>query len=619
MARRFRIHPAIGTARVGNAPEAFFIGPEHPGVPANSDGTKFDSFRDEQGRIKRQAARFRVFEYSEDPQGQLSLLREIAVGDDVVDIEWRVHVANRKASFFTFNGPSGSEDVYVDRSRTAPTAVEKAPKVKTEAAKAKGEKDEPGRPNLRNPLVPEADRAQQLELDPGEKLISRTSAGPVTLTNPNQAVSFIRDLGELRLDDVGRLLVFGGHGVSGSTEDPAKPMDEYANNDTWFDDVSDGSVKARVRLADGSSFDADAAWVTVGPPDFAPGIGNVVSLYDTLWDLGVRELQSGPADGALADLAEQRRAWAASGGQSLTGYRPSFTRDIYPILKRALGARSVFDPGEMDRASFHVAMVDWDTLAAPHSGQDPDAGTDLRKLVFGRMRDRRSKDVDSRLMPRGWGDDYKAADEPPTPEAFFSLTQIQYALLQQWAAGQFVSDWQGEPPALPTGAVTPEGLDKAAAENCVGGPFFPGIEVSWLIRRTEIYAEPFRLKVDPKPEAESTVPALTVGALQFRPGFFTQQMALPWQADFFDCQKEERESPEDNLPRFYMWWTAQRPDDTFPPGGTAQQKWIRRLIPEGVDPDEFGGQDGGYQQMVDHWNDSLSFVVGSGDDFKEEK
>ena len=53
---RCMIHPGIGTARVGNSPDAYFVGPEVPGlVPDPPDG-----FKDAQGRIKRQAARFRI-------------------------------------------------------------------------------------------------------------------------------------------------------------------------------------------------------------------------------------------------------------------------------------------------------------------------------------------------------------------------------------------------------------------------------------------------------------------------------------------------------------------------------------------------------------------------------
>ena len=45
-------------------------------------------------------------------------------------------------------------------------------------------------------------------------------------------------------------------------------------------------------------------------------------------------------------------------------------------------------------------------------------------------------------------------------------------------------------------------LDRAAAENAVGGPFYPGIDVSWLIRARELYAEPFRFRTQREPAGE---------------------------------------------------------------------------------------------------------------------
>ena len=57
MATVFKIHPAIGVARVGDSPDDFFIGPERIGEEPNPPG----GFKDSQCRIKRQAARFRIF------------------------------------------------------------------------------------------------------------------------------------------------------------------------------------------------------------------------------------------------------------------------------------------------------------------------------------------------------------------------------------------------------------------------------------------------------------------------------------------------------------------------------------------------------------------------------
>src|SRR5207302_1804770 len=99
------------------------------------------------------------------------------------------------------------------------------------------------------------------------------------------------------------LLVFGGNGQSASnslTPDIDR-ISDYANNDTWFDDVADGPVTATVTFADGTVETLDGvkgAWVTVAPPDFAPSVGVVITLYDTLWDVAVRLLNI-PADNAL--------------------------------------------------------------------------------------------------------------------------------------------------------------------------------------------------------------------------------------------------------------------------------------------------------------------------------
>jgi hypothetical protein len=99
----FKIHPSIGIARLGDA-AAFFIGPEQPfggntGL-ADGKGSAVPPFR-AGGKIKRQAARFRVFHY---PPGQQP--KEVNSVDDpnIVEIQWTVQLANKKAAFFRFVG-----------------------------------------------------------------------------------------------------------------------------------------------------------------------------------------------------------------------------------------------------------------------------------------------------------------------------------------------------------------------------------------------------------------------------------------------------------------------------------------------------------------------------------
>src|SRR5687767_14914722 len=117
----YRIHPGIGIARLGNSPDAFCISPEEPaalpidcddkGNPLlDKDGVtplRVKTFKDDEGRIKRQAARFQIYVYDEEsPDG-----RPLALGDPVsgggndgvlVDVQWRAYLANKKAAWYEF-------------------------------------------------------------------------------------------------------------------------------------------------------------------------------------------------------------------------------------------------------------------------------------------------------------------------------------------------------------------------------------------------------------------------------------------------------------------------------------------------------------------------------------
>src|SRR4051794_30723091 len=109
MSTTYRIHPGIGIARVGDSPTAFFVGPEAPGVPAsllepNGPAHQKGSYKDSQQRIKRQAARFRIYEFTRNAAGVTTRVREITSAD--ADIEWEVHLVNRKSAALSF--PDGA-------------------------------------------------------------------------------------------------------------------------------------------------------------------------------------------------------------------------------------------------------------------------------------------------------------------------------------------------------------------------------------------------------------------------------------------------------------------------------------------------------------------------------
>lgn len=516
----YEVHPAIGIARLGSSTlstaEGYFIGPEPDGSPPKV-------YRDSFGFLKRQAARFRIFNCHRDLCGRLLDAHE-ATCDEVRMVTWTVHLANRKGIARRQYG-SG--------------------------------------PGFRNRATNDPESDSPLVIDPGYRSVG--AEGERQVFDSGKFRSTCVTLGEIIMEPDHRLRVLGGYGRSGS--DPQQPRltladGHFADNNDWFDDTSDGSVLATIELHDGTIIESQA-WVIVGPPDYAPGVTNLVTLYDLLFDLGVRRgLLEAPAD----------------------SHNPmSFTQCVRPILERALGYRWVnryanfgesgAPPGQGfgtgDPLSFWLAMADPSSASAA-----------LRERVVGRLRNPDPRvpptEVDPwKLMPRITDSIWRRTD----PGNVLPLTPTQYKVMRRWAKGDFVNDFgrtnlANEP--------LPNALDRYALEACVGGPLYPGIEAGSSVLTDAsrfISGEPFRL-------SHSSV----------RPGEVTQSNALPWQADFLVCRWEENQGV---VPRRLGWWPAQRPDDVFPVvDATAMVPWDR-----GVGDD--------FQDMVNKW-DRLGVVVDVG-------
>ncbi len=518
----YKIHPAIGIARLGNADRnAFFIGPEFPGRPATGDatiGTTVPDFKSG-GKIKPQAARFRVWEYV-DKGGKYEASREINLDEkDCVAINWTVHLANRKSSFFNFDGMMGEERAH------------------------------PAGNRRNNGFV--ADR-RRLEIDPLPRAISGKSKPPVKFSKgssstpanelwPNPAPSPpIEYLGELRTDAQGRLIVIGGQGLSSSVG--GAPLVHYANNDNWFDDVSDGPVKASIVLRDKANkqhtIPVTGAWVLCGPPDFAPTLASVVTLYDVLYHMAAVELTL-PANEALyttvlKSLGDINKEFKAAGAAKLAAYKPSYNDEIYPFLRRGLEQVFVFEMLKYFHSSVKKISL----------GDSSAAAQAARQAVFDRLHTPGLAGTGgAKNMPKLQGDEpYK----PAHTHRMVSVTPTQFALLEQWVKGNFV-DASGVLPAPPPPAVvTPHGLDRAALENCVGAAFYPGIEVSWQVRNKALFSEPFRIN-------HTALSQYLGDATPIRAGHFSRQMAVPWQADFLECRLDGGNG----------WWPAQRPDIAY--------------------------------------------------------
>jgi hypothetical protein len=593
---------------VGDAPaDEFFLGPERPSqlpVGVAGVGATVPPFK-AAGKIRRQAQRFRIYEYTESG-GVWSVSREITADlPDVVELTWTVHLANRKAAFFTFNGLAGSP------------VLAKQPKLER-----------------RNKAV--TDR-RKLQLDPLPRSIKGLSAKRVEFrkgTSANPAKELWPDpapapaleyLGELRTDAKGRLIVIGGAGTV-AKQPGAADITTYANNDKWFDDVSDGPVTAILRLkvnGVATTVPVSGAWVMVGPPDFAPGLPSVVTLWDLLFDLAAVNMTL-PKDeavylkgGRLERLAAIAKDLGGGAGK-LSTYKPSFDGDIAPILRQAIAPVWVFEPAQ----HFHSTLGARSLPAALWTAlSDPAASNAARQAIFGRLRKPGTAGLSSSDdMPHLLGDD--PYDTFKTKRWGLSLTTTQYATLEAWSKGNFIKTKLSPSSLLapPVAAsVTPDGLDRAALENCVGGAFYPGIEVGWQIRDPKLYVEPFRIKHGAPSRYIGDAKGTTVVA-----GHFSRQMALPWLADFLQCKQEEQRVTKDQ----WGWWPAQRPDGVYvtfadAAASGAMANWHRATVGASANwpadpgrPNPRPAEMPSYAQMIANWT-KLGVLEGSGGTFAE--
>ncbi|MBI3537071.1 MAG: hypothetical protein HY070_05895, partial [Chloroflexi bacterium] len=165
-----------------------------------------------------------------------------------------------------------------------------------------------------------------------------------------------------------------------------------------------------------------------------------------------------------------------------------------------------------------------------------------------------------------------------------TLTATQYKRMELWAQGKFIADWNGAEPApisfenISVDA-QPRALDRAALDACVGAGRFPGIEVGQVMLEKETYdrARLFRINDN------------------LLPGHLSARMALPWQADFRDCEFQEDIGLD--------WWPGQRPNEIFRDvnGELKREAWVPKNA-------EWDGDDTRRIAMVKGWS-GLGFIV----------
>ena len=515
---RYAIYPGIGIARVGNSPDEYFIGPEAPGEVPQPEG----GYKDSAGRIKRQAARFRIYGFNEAGEA----VREITADD--AEITWRVHVANRKAGWYQFLNA-------MDLGKFAMTTA------------------------LRNKTITGADRLK-LIIDPGSRSISgRNTQGDAYHFDTGEFMGTKVPLGELRTDDAGRLIFLGGFGHSASYDQ--KPATTFANNDGWHDDTSDGPVRATVKI-DGKEFEAEPAMVAVTPPSYGQGLYGVVTMYDVVFDLFSRDAKFGRPR------------------------RPSFWRDIFPIFERLVDSQWV-----NSGVSFLFGS------GSPSDLTEPDL---LYKLSSPAEETNRS----ALLISTG-------SEIPPMQPQHrnlrscrrFTATHLETSTISEWmiwrllrlstsgcdtgpmAISMMIPRIEIVQPTLDAYPIAdqPHALDEANLESCLGGPFHPGIELTWPLRVASMWKAPFRLNVLPEDQEPnmnygpslSPVEAMGPGGVveSSGPGTLTWWMGVPWQTDEASCLSGYEIGTFLSLPSF---WAARVPNQVL------SERSYRRVLDESL-------------------------------------
>ncbi|AKT38109.1 LodA/GoxA family CTQ-dependent oxidase [Chondromyces crocatus] len=530
---RYAIHPALGIARVGSAPapadaapgeEGYYITSEVPGVAAAPEG----GFKTPDGQLKRGVARFRVYGYDADG----NVVQEITSAD--AQITWRVHVVNRKSAWYRFYNAMDIGAEALDTTH-------------------------------RNDAI-QGDQRRQLAIDPGPRTITgngvsgrayQFASGFIRFPDAPQDVVQVY-LGELRTDAQGRLLFLGGRGQAGSVY--GELPSTFANNEGWYDDTSDGTVRATITVG-GKDYDAEPAMVAVAPPNYAPGIFPVTTMWDVVHDLYLRQ------------------GWVTPEPQIV------FWQHIYPLFARLVdnqwvnhGLYILFGAGSPSDLTSKALL---DKLSSPDAKNEK-----LRQQWAAWFRSPQIPVPEARpeqrpdALPPFYGDGY--GEFRGTDIADLGLTTTQYEWLDRWAKGDFVT---GDGPSKITSlddidlADRPAAIDRAHLEDCLGGPFHPGIELTWTLRVPTMWQPrnvhdktslAYRLNVLPEGQMpkDDFGPVLTPAVALGKggptdgagPGSLTRWQGVPWQTDEASCLAGYDLSTYLALPSF---WSSRVPNEVL--------------------------------------------------------
>ncbi len=603
---KFRIYPSIGVARLGNGPaikEQVIFSPEIPW--ANLYSTE-ENYLTEEGKIKKQAQRFYIYECDE--QG----IPVKPVDPKDYSIEWSAEVANKKPFWYDFNN---SLDLSIEaenrnlspdfaKNKIAPgiAAVQRNPNVLNMGIRM------PGGYDYRKELVNHPEKVTVNEENPIQDI---NGAFPFEKHDKSLLAASLNTsanvvgLGRVEYDN-GTLIFYGADGKSAALN-PSDLNTDFADNSNWYDDICDGRITATITLkTDGTKYELNdslsAAWVTSAPPDYAPQIQPISTMYDMMT------------------------------GASSDEFEPEFSL-IFPMLYRLYRMQWVnlgdfLSPSFKETIDKLTAEGKFKFLYQKSPGKEASA---VREEIFNLFRDPAYHYNNEPIIPsssttnitnRGSGRDelklpYYPGDGinyPGSPAQWFAIPPILYDQLRLWKDGKFKTI---EATTMPLNTMDEIGeyyrqqylkaaedpskrpllMFRAVMETLYGGGFHPGVELTWPMRHNLIYAEnkevykeveggqglfglrEVRLNSATDAEqaeiffndfgfqmgSEDIRESMQAGSekswlWKLTPGDLTKWMGIPWQSDAGSCQAVfiEKQYP---IP---AWWAANLPVHVLP-------------------------------------------------------
>lgn len=498
---KFRIYPSIGITRMGNGPaekDQVIFSPEVPW--ANLYETDND-FLTKNGQLKKQAQRFYI--YACDDHGNPTH----RIYEDEFDIEWSVEVANKKPFWYDFNN-SLDLSMLAHNQNLSPTFVTEklAPGV---SAKRRN-------PNVLDQSLRTAhgyDYRKELVNHPDKESVNaddtrRVFHGEFPSKRGGQYSQIARslntsskqvDLGTIEYDE-GTLIFYPADGISASLN-PSDLNTDFADNSNWYDDISDGRVTARIcnkntgevyELTDKES----SAWVASAPPDYAPQIQPISTMFDLVTGAADEDFQNELALVFPMMYRLYRMQWVNLGDF----LAPSFKETIDELVHHDKFKYIYFkgNTEEEKREAREVREMIFKKF------RDPIYQYDNEPIIPSKdntnLKNRRSGREELKL-PYYVGD---GIDYPGSPAQWFAIPPVLYEQLRKWKDGEFYS-----PPSFDFKNMDEMGhfyrkqflksaederrrpllMTRAVLETLYGGGFHPGVELTWPMRHDRIYAE----------------------------------------------------------------------------------------------------------------------------------